>query len=291
MSALRPDQRITDSKGKTTCWARYRTIDNLASALKASIADEESGKRERKLSSAKLDSRDDPWCGTETPEEYVTMLREGWAHGVTGVEGLEGLSTDEAEDMTFQHSVCGTYLDCGAYQNGDPECMLEFLPEPSDAVRGLTLVIDSCFAGSVRAGDILDYARSVMQLVAWLQAQHVETSIYAVVPILMGRKRLIYIIPIRETGDILMPERVAAILHPAFLRRGWFAMVEQEYYKHGMQECRVCQAGMGNVTHATADELRQVLPEAYSVIMLPKVGSGDPMRAVKESITLKLRRE
>ena len=41
--------------------------------------------------------------------------------------------------------------------------------------------------------------------------------------------------------------------------------------------------------HVSADEMQQVLPEAYSVIMLPKVGSGDPMNAVQDAINLKLK--
>ncbi len=66
-------------------------------------------------------------------------------------------------------------------------------------------------------------------------------------------------------------------------------MLEREYYDDKMQDCKACTGSYGVVEHASMDEMQAALPEAYSVILLPKCGSGDPMKAVQESDTLRLR--
>lgn len=281
---FRPDRKIVDSDGKKTATLRFRTLTEMTAAITASQAD-----TDHDCHSVKNERGSNPWTGTNTADEYLDMLRNGWKHGVQDAEGLEGLSSDTAERLNFVRNVGGVFPVVPAYLAGAPDAMLDVRPMPSDSVRGLTLVIDSSFHAGVSSETVLTYAHSVMRLIAWLQAERIETSIYVVCPIQFGQRRIIYTTPIRETGDILQPERIAAIVHPSWLRRAWFAMVEREFYDHGMQECDACRNSFGQVRHVNAAEMQQVLPEAYSVIMLPKVGSGDPMKAVKESISLKLR--
>lgn len=283
---FRPDVAIRDDNGKKTATLRYRTLAQMTDALDWANDDDNDNGRAK---SCREESGESPWSGTNTADEYIGMLRDGWKHGVQDVEGLDGLSSDRAEKLTFVRDVGGVFPIIPAYLAGVPDNMLSVRPMPSDAVRGLTLVIDSSFHAGVRGDTVLEYARNVMKLIAWLQAEQIDTSIYVVCPIQFGQRRIIYTTPIRETGDVLQPERIAAVIHPSWLRRAWFAMVEREYYEYGMKECQTCLGGFGQVRHVNADEMRQVLPEAYSVIMLPKVGSGNPMAAVRESISLKLR--
>jgi hypothetical protein len=263
----------------------------MTDALKWARTDLDDGNGNRHQSCRDESGEKNPWTGTQTDAEYLDMLENGWALGVQDVEGLDGLSSDSRERLSFSRNVGGVFPVVPAYLAGAPDSMLDVRPMPTDAVRGLTLVIDSSFHSGVRASTALEYARSVMRLIAWLQSEQIETSVYIVCPIQFGSRRLIYTTPVHETGQILQPERIASVVHPSWLRRAWFALIEREYYQYGMQECGVCKGGYGKCRHVNADEMRQALPEAYSVIMLPKVGSGDPMDAVKESISLKLRQE
>ena len=283
----RPDVAIRDARGKKTATLRFRTLNEMTDALTWANNDTDGGRH----NSARTEQGSNPWTGTNTCDEYVSMLRDGWKQGVQDAEGLDGLSSDAHERLQFTRDVGGVFPIIPAFLAGVPDSMLNVRPAPTDSVRGLTLVIDSSFHCGVKAGTVLEYAKSVMRLIAWLQAEQIETSVYIVCPIQFGQRRIIYTTPIRETGDILQPERIAAVVHPSWLRRAWFAMVEREYHEYEMQECRACHNGYGSVRHVNAEEMRQVLPEAYSVIMLPKVGSGDPMLAVQEAISLKLRRE
>lgn len=283
---LRPDTPIVNSEGETLSTLRYRSLRDIEDALQWAVTDADPY-REGRSSTHGSQS----FTGTGNADEYRIMLREGWQHGVQDVEALEGLSTDRAEKITFVRSVGGAFPLVPAFLQGAPNSMLMPTPAPADSVRGLTLVIDACFGAHTRSETVLDYARSVMKLVAWLQAEQIETSVYVVVPITFRARKFCYVTPIRETGDILQPERIAAILHPSWLRRAWFAMVEYEYHELKLVGTASCKSGYGGVTTATAEEMQACLPEAYSVIMLPKVGDGDPLKAVQQSITLKLRQE
>lgn len=231
------------------------------------------------------------FCGTSGIGPYIIMLREGWPEGVKGVEGLEGLSTDASEKLMFVRSVAGAFPIVPALLAGAPDSMLMPRMLPVDHVRGLTLVVDASFNCNVKSSDVKEYAESVMRLVAWLSAEQIETAIYAVISVRTGAKKLVYLTPIRQAGEVIMPERVAALIHPSYLRRAWFAMLEYEASIELTLASQTIGESYGRSAKATADELRQLIPEAYSVILLPKVGEGDPMKAVQESETFKLRQE
>ncbi len=108
----------------------------------------------------------------------------------------------------------------------------------------------------------------------------------------LGSKRVIYVTPIRECGDVIQPERLASIIHPSWLRRAWFALLEREYSLddgNAYPEARACRGGYGSARNASADEVRQAIPHAQSVILLPKVGSGDPQETVEDALSIKMR--
>lgn len=285
---LLPDRKIKSgaTRGARSTTLRTRTISDMQGALQRRMDDPKALKQEGNES---ITGRRG-FTGTENAEEYRNMLRDGWAHGVEGVEGLDGLSTDHAERINFVRSVGGAFPIVPAFLSGAPDAMLMPTPQPADSVRGLTLVIDSSFNCSVNANEVLDYAKSIMKLVAWLQAEQIETAIYSTISMSHSGAKYLYITPIREAGDVMQPERIAAIVHPSFLRRAWFAMIEVEHYDHKLKGASMCESCYGYPQTATAEELRVAIPEAYSVILLPKVGHGDPMKAVQESETFKLRR-
>ncbi|NIO40788.1 MAG: hypothetical protein GTO41_11785 [Burkholderiales bacterium] len=280
---MRPDQLIKDGR-KTLCTIRHRTLDDVMTAIQESLDREQTYSSRRK---------DKDFTGTSSLEEYRDMLLHGWDAGVDGVEGLDGLSTDHAEKLCFERNVGGAFPIVPAHLAGMPNSMLSPTIKTADSARGLTLVIDSCFSYGVETSTIITYAREVMKLVAWLQAEQLEVAVYVVVPIMLGsnnNKRVLYVTPIREAGQVFQPERIASILHPSWLRRGWFATLEYDYHVRGVKDAACCRSGYGSVTHAKPEELRAAIPEAYSVILLPKVGVHDPAKALREAVTLKLRR-
>lgn len=273
-------------KGRNKTLLRMRTVDEMADALTASQNDVD----ERNQHRQSCRDRDGSFSGTRSSAEYADMLRNGWAEGVEGVEGLEGLSTDASDRITFVRGVGGAFANVPAYLSGAPDAMLMPVAAPADSVRGLTLVIDSSFHCGITPQDAKRYAQSIMKLLAWLQAEGIETAVYSVACINgADSKRMLYVSPIRQAGDVMMPERVASICHPSWLRRAWFAMCEQDYHVRQLPGTRCCSGSYGRPATATTEELQQAIPEAYSVILLPKVGSGDPEQAVREAYSLKLK--
>lgn len=286
--SLLPDIKLHRARRRSSKHLlRRRTIDNMFAAMQWSKA--EQAKRDTSWSSNTSDS---DFTGTENIDEYISMLRDGWEHGVKDMQELAGLTSDAAERLMFQRAPGGAFPIVPAHLANDPNAMLMPAQDVSENTRGLTLVIDSSFNCGVSSGTILNYAKGIMRLVAWLQAERIECNIYSILPVRMMDKRVIYTVPIREAGQVFQPERIAAVLHPSWLRRAAFALLEYEFHHDDGEtfpECSVCRTGYGRSTHANADELRAALPEAYSVVMLPKPGDGDPKKAVEEVTNLKIR--
>jgi len=199
---LLPDRKIKNgnTRGRKNTTLRVRTIEQVQHALDTRI----------------IEVRDKPTCigdssvkgsesftGTESADQYSTMLRDGWPEGIQGAAGLDGLSTDHSEKIQFVRSVGGAFPIVPAFLHGAPDAMLMPTPQPADSVRGLTLVIDSAFHCGIGSAEVLDYAQSVMKLVAWLAAEQIETAIYTTTAMGHGGGRYLYVVPIKEAGAIL----------------------------------------------------------------------------------------
>ena len=275
-----PDKAVTNTANGAKTIHRMRTINDFAESLQWAQ------KNNRMASAVSGSSR---FTGTDSAAEYEDMMRNGYAHGVKGVEGLEGLSTDASDKIQFERSVGGAFPIVPAFLHGAPDAMLMPVAKPAEAVRGLTLVIDGAFHAGIKSWEVAEYAKSVMRLLAWLAAEGVETAVYSVIAMRHNGDRVIWTTPIREAGGVMQPERIAAICHPSFLRRAWFSLVEREHIEFKLPLSNMCNDCYGYPSEATVAELQQVLPEAYSVILLPKPGSGDPDKAVREAYTLKLK--
>lgn len=290
---LAPDVTLANSKarhGRTRTIIRHRTVNTMLDALALNVEAAKIAKLKDEDYSRQSVKGTSSFTGTKSAEEYVTMLRDGWTLGVQDVEGLDGLSTDASERLRFVRSVGGAFANVPAHLSGAPDAMIRPTMQSADNVRGLTLVIDAAFSCAVGSQTVLEYAKSVMRLIAWLAAEQIETAVYLTIAMNYDGGRYVYVIPVREAGDVMQPERIASLCHPSFLRRAWFAVVEHEYHDHKLPGSHMCNGSYGHPTTVTSDELKSVIPEAYSVILLPKVGAGDPMKAVQESDNLKLRR-
>jgi len=265
---------------------RERTLDEIVSCLDWAIAQKADETAWHGTSTKK-----GGWSGTDTVEQYRDMLRDGWPEGIQEAEGLDGLSTDRAERLTFVRNVGGVFPVVPAYLAGAPDAMLDVRPQPVDNTRAVTLVVDSSFNCNVTSETALQYAQKVMRVVAWLSAEGIDCAVKMIVPVQLSRTRAIYIVPVRECGDVMQAERLAAIIHPAFLRRAWFALLEYEHEVLELPGARSARGGYGSSNNASADELKQAMPDAASIVMLPKVGSGDPEKAVQEALSIKLKQD
>jgi hypothetical protein len=284
---LRPDVKLKSSMGKELARIRHRSIADITHALDLAIAANAAGDTKRgRMSSCKKGSN---FAGTESAEQYRDMLRDGWPEAMQGVSDLEGLSTDQRDKLRFTPNVAGAFANVPAFLHGSPLSMHCPAQQLDENAKGVTLILDGSFGASINSADCLKYAITVMGLVAWLEAEQIETSVYVSLALDLASQKYVYLVPVREQGSHLAPERIASILHPSFLRRGYFAMLESEHCDHKLPHTGQCRRGYGSATTATAEEMRLALPDAASVILLPKVGAGCPTRAVEEALSLKLK--
>lgn len=286
---FRPDVTVKTNDGD---WiVRHRTLDDYQRTL--ALAIERGGKTLPGASDhASYGQRGvgAHWYGTSSAKQYADMLRNGWPEGIQGAEGLDGLCTDAVDRLQIHRNVAGSFANVPAYLAGHPAAMYEMRISQSDK-RGVSLVFDTSFSCGVTGDTVLRYARKVMQLVAWLQTQQIETAVYGMQTVTLGATHYCYPITIREHGQILQPERIAAILHPSWLRRAWFSMLEYDAHQGCPHAKRATSFGYGYPATGNAELFRQILPEAYAVIILPKPGKGDPRKAVEDALNLKLRRD
>ena len=261
--------------GRERCVIRHRTTADYARGLIAG----DGGQRRY---------YDKEWTGCDTSEEFHELLVKGWPASVRDVEGLEGLTSDQTESLTFSPDVGGAFPNVPAFLSSDPMAMYAVRPQLQERVRGLTLVIDGCYSALVNMNDVMNYAHTVMRLMAWLSAERIEAGVYIVnCSTLQGPSWYLYVTEVHRQGDVIQPERVAACLHPSFLRRAWHNMLDYEARELNLPGSI---AGCGQPKTASPGMLRRCLPDADSIVVLPRIGSGNPERAIKEAINLKLRK-
>lgn len=258
---------------------RERTLEQLSAVL------------ESRKEGASIETTRPHFHGTASREEYLDLLRNGWREAVEGVEGLEGLATDSMQRLRFERAVGGAFPIVPAHLAGHPESMLMPAMRDVDSERGLTLILDGSYSADVKKGTVIEYARHVMKLVAWLTAEQIQVAVYLVncVSLKPGINAR-WIIPILPAGRVLQPERIAVAMHPSTLRRGIFALKEHDAWVHklpGWEDLR--RGGYGLPRPPELQLLKEVIPEAYSIAVLPKPGTYNVEKAIRNVINLRLK--
>lgn len=93
-----------------------------------------------------IDTDRPKWFGTSSLEQAVGLVQQGW----DGRPDLSKLSSDiesvtssEVAKINLEHQVQGAYVDVGAYIEGVPECMVQFVEQPEPKVVRLAFNIST----------------------------------------------------------------------------------------------------------------------------------------------------
>jgi hypothetical protein len=240
------------------------------------------------------------WYGGVDATEVADMLSNGWEAGVKDIEGLDGLTSDLADRVELVRDVAGVFPVVPAYLAGSPDSMLNVQTAPRENTKRLTLVLNGSYNCGVDGEKVLEYAKHVMRMVAWLQAERIDTAVYICFPINFNdqKSKAIYLTKLQGSDQVLQPERIAAALHTAFFRRGWFSVLEYEYHgmiaegKKYLPGSKDCTWSYGRSTEPPLNVVAKLLgDDENSIVLMPKPGYGDPEKAIREAINLKLRRD
>lgn len=173
---------------------------------------------------------DDAWTGARSLGHAVSMLRDGWSEGREIVDNIVGslesdlqqVAHDMVQEMT--HDVAGAYPDMGRYMDGEPECMVQFVPT-SDTTSGQVtrLLIDNGANAGHSAGWMTARAGAVAALVHVLGMVGKSVEVWVASPVEISGHRHDTVVRVHEAGAPVNVDSIAfALGHPAMLRRIMF---------------------------------------------------------------------
>ena len=175
--------------------------------------------------------------GTKDWEEAVNIARFGWHEGLKDLDYYEELADrdyskrEHSNLWDIELSTQGAYVDVEAYLTGQPECMCEF--KSKEVNRFADIVVNSAYSCFVKKETVFNRGREIMKLVDVLEKNNIKTrivlfNIISTSGINRGDKYISKIVA-KEYNQMLDQDQLAfPLLHASFLRRYFFACIEQE---------------------------------------------------------------
>ena len=162
------------------------------------------------------------WSWGTTVPEALEMGRMGWEAGLVDAMPIaeSAVSYVEREHPfpSFHHvfDVSGGEVDMGRYVTGEPENMIEYVPQVVSKVgRVVTLCASGCFSGSVTAEHIIQRGAAIIGLALALERTGHACELWVDIS---GPEQPIRIL-VKSAHDIVDPSRIAyAFGHPTVLR-------------------------------------------------------------------------
>lgn len=179
------------------------------------------------------------FTGTRNYDEAIKLARYGWDKGLKGLDYYETMAD---KDYAFKKhdniwdvelATTGSYVDVGAYLQGVPECMCEFVSKRTNQFADVVINISTSW--KTKTETMFNRGREILKLVDALEKNHIKTRI-----ILMevsskdfndsneGDRYVIKIIA-KDYNEMLDQNRLAfALAHSSLLRRLCFCQLELE---------------------------------------------------------------
>lgn len=188
-------------------------------------------------SSHREDDEDEPFHGTSTFDEAVKLARYGWEKGLKDLDYYEDMadkayaskSNDNMWDVEL--STTGSYVDVGAYLQGVPECMCDFVSKRTNTFADI--IVNPTVSCWVKPVTIMNRGREIMKLVDALEKRHIKTRVVIISVVCSDNvnegDRWITKVTAKDYNEMLDQNRlVFALAHAAYPRRMMFALQELE---------------------------------------------------------------
>lgn len=167
-------------------------------------------------------------------QDAIGMARDGWHDVRPEVDKIFGdvaMRIADRLESRFQtlHNYSGFSVDMGRYLQGDPECMLDYVPEEQQAMgRVVKVVVNLAARWDIPAETILKRGVAVVALLDTLHKLGVGIELWAEESISKNSAKFSNRIKIHDSSQMLDINSVMfAVAHPAMLRRVIFSMQEQ----------------------------------------------------------------
>lgn len=180
------------------------------------------------------------WTGTASFEDACQMALNGWDGARERItQLLTEIRTEVAEKVTTEYApswdTSGAVVDVDAYLLGEPECMIDFVPEPNVQDRPVVKVlVNTCYSAGFSADEILQRGSAICGLVDILMSLGFSVEVWAECsdgP--MGRSDSQWfwscLVLLKGVDDYVDVDSFAfALAHPSWLRRVMFGCMEGE---------------------------------------------------------------
>ena len=157
----------------------------------------------------------------------VKLAETGYPDGQKITLLAEKISAKLQSEVTVRDSMVydtsGSYVDVGAFMSGEPECMVEFVQEEKPRSKVISIGVDMCYNGGIKAKTIELRGAVIVALIDALEQfeYRCEVTLYAGTGYSSkGGPKWQTSATIKRAGDTLDRDSMAyAISHPAFYRR------------------------------------------------------------------------
>jgi len=113
------------------------------------------------------------WAGEiNNANHYKELLKNGYLPAVEALD-VDQVSSGQRYDLT--PSISGQFNDIGAYLEGRPECMGEFLEQETN--RYLTVYIECSIGYNVKADLLMEKAKTIFNAINQIEAQGTRVKI------------------------------------------------------------------------------------------------------------------
>lgn len=192
---------------------------------------------------------DDEWAGTKDLRSAVELGHRGYSDIRPEVERMftemESQLADRLEvAFQTQFALTGAVVDVGRYLGGEPECMIDFVPEPSARMgRVVKVLVNGSASCSISAKDIMRRGVAVCALVDSIHKLGMGVEVYVELPIndkgINSPSGSVFsvLVKLHDSQQMLdINNLMFALCHPAMLRRITFSAMEQTECKY-MLKC------------------------------------------------------
>jgi hypothetical protein len=186
-------------------------------------------------------SWDYEWHGSSDLASAISMLANGWDAGRRTVDAVVGSLESElqtvAHDMVQEmvYDTAGAYPDMGRYMEGEPECMVQYMPTPDTTSGQVTrILVDNGASAKYSADWMTKRAGAVAALVHVLGMVGKSVEVWIASPVTINGKHHDTVVCVHRAGTPLNVDSIAfALGHPSMLRRIMFEARYDKTTGHG----------------------------------------------------------
>jgi len=183
------------------------------------------------------------WSGGVSYDDAVQLATDGWHDVRPDVDRLfhnleDQIMANMDEQFATVYGYSGDMVDMGRYVAGDPECMVDYVTEPSARMgRVVKVLVNMSASSSVKAETLLKRGVAVTALVDVLHKLGVGIELWVEMPtardgVNVGAKYS-QLVKMHDSSEMLdIDNLMYGMCHPSMLRRIGFALHEGSAWKH-----------------------------------------------------------